>query len=153
MDLILWRHADAANEVEGVPDLERPLTKKGERQAKQMGQWLQQHLPETTRILVSPAVRTRQTADALGRKYRVVPALGPDGNLDGLLHFARWPDAKEPVLVVGHQPTLGFVAAYLLAGVAQTWTVRSGAVWWLRRRQRNGETQVVLHTVLSSDSL
>ncbi len=118
-----------------------------------MGQWLQQHLPETTRIVVSPTLRTKLTADALGRKYRLVPALGPEGSTEGLLHAARWPDAKEPVLVVGHQPTLGLAAAYLLAGVAQTWPVRSSAVWWLRRRLRNGEFQVLLHTVMCNENL
>jgi phosphohistidine phosphatase len=153
MDLILWRHADAGELLEDQTDADRPLTKKGERQARQMGTWLQQHLPETSKILVSPTTRTRQTADALERRFRIVPALDPDGTVDGLLHCIRWPDAKEPVVVVGHQRTLGLTAAYLLAGVLQPWPIRKGALWWLRRRQRSGAVQVVLHTVLSVESL
>lgn len=153
MDLILWRHADARDVDEVLPDALRPLTAKGERQAKRMAQWLNQHLPDSTRVLVSPTLRTRQTADALGRKMRTVPDLGPDGSVEGLLTATRWPDAREPVLVVGHQPTLGLAAAYLLAGVAQPWSVRKGAVWWLRRRERTTGVQVVLHVVLGPEQL
>lgn len=81
------------------------------------------HMPIDLRF--GSGVSQRIASDLAGRSC-VVSALGPNGNLEGLLHHVRWPDAKEPMLVVGHQPTLGFVAAYLLAGVAQTWTVRRG---------------------------
>jgi phosphohistidine phosphatase len=118
-----------------------------------MAQWLNQHLPDSARVLVSPTLRTRQTADALGRKVRTLPDLGPDGSVEGLLTATRWPDSKEAVLVVGHQPTLGLAAAYLLAGLAQPWSVRKGAVWWLRRRERATGVQVVLHAVLGPEQL
>ena len=62
MDLILWRHAEAHVIKEGQSDLERTLTTKGERQAQRMAEWLNQRLAHSTRILVSPAVRTQQTA-------------------------------------------------------------------------------------------
>lgn len=153
MDLILWRHADARDVDEALPDALRPLTAKGERQARRMAQWLNQHLPDSTRVLVSPTLRTRQTADALGRKVRTVPDLGPDGGVEGLLTATRWPDGREPVLVVGHQPTLGLAAAYLLAGVAQPWPVRKGAVWWLRQRERANGDEVVLHAALGPEQL
>lgn len=153
MDLILWRHADARDEREDIPDEERPLTPKGERQAQRMARWLNLQLPDTTRVLVSPALRTRQTAQALERKTRSMPALGPDGTVDGLLHASRWPDAKEPVLVVGHQPTLGLTAAYLLAGTSQPWAVRKGSVWWIKLRERGGIAEVVLHAVVSPDAV
>ncbi len=156
MDLILWRHAEAVES--GVDDdLDRPLTPRGERQAKRMAAWLNQHLPATTRVLASPARRTQQTAQALERKFRTLPALAPDASVTALLEAARWPDAKEAVLVIGHQPTLGLVAAQLMAGAVQPWAFKKGAVWWLRSRHRNaereGEDQVVLVNVLSPDQL
>jgi len=144
VDLILWRHADAADDTDGVADLERPLTAKGERQAQRMAQWLNHSMPSSTRVLVSPARRAQQTALALERRFKTVAALDPEGTVDGLLAAARWPDSKEPVLVVGHQPTLGLAAAYLVAGVAQPWTLRKGAVWWLRSRQRMEATVVLM---------
>lgn len=134
-------------------DLERSLTAKGERQAKRMAAWLNRQLPATTRILVSPARRALQTADALERKYKIVQALAPDGTVTGLLEAVRWPGAREPVLVIGHQPTLGQTAAYLLCGSVQTWSIRKAGVWWLRTRQREGDGEVVLATVRGPDSL
>jgi len=153
MDLILWRHAEAVESGEDLDDLERPLTSRGERQAARMAAWLNQRLPATTRVLASPARRTQQTALALERKFRTVPALAPEASVTSVLEAARWPDAKEPVLVIGHQPTLGLVAALLLAGAALPWTVKKGAVWWLRSREREGEGQVVLVNVISPDQV
>jgi len=146
VDLILWRHADAY-EGRDDDDLERALTPKGERQAQRMAQWLNHALPATTRVLVSPAKRAQQTAQALERKFKTVALLEPSGTVDGLLTAARWPDSREPVLVVGHQPTLGLAAAYLVAGVAQPWALRKGAAWWLRSRDRQDEREVVLVAV------
>ena len=115
MDLILWRHAEAGDHLpDPVADLERPLSPKGERQARRVAEWLNQFLPESTRVLTSPALRCLQTVAPLGRRVKKTPALGPDGDVEGLLAATRWPDAREPVLVVGHQPTLGRVAAYLI---------------------------------------
>lgn len=153
MDLILWRHAEAHVLKEGQTDLERALTAKGERQAQRMGEWLNQRMAASTRVLVSPAVRSQQTAKLLGRPFKTVAALAPDGTVGGLLQAARWPDASEPVLVIGHQPTLGIVASRLLAGVEQFWSVRKGAVWWLRCREREGDSQVVLQAVQGPDLL
>src|SRR5512139_3970918 len=153
MDLILWRHAEAVDAPLGADDLERPLTPKGERQAKRVAEWLNRHLPSSTKVLVSPARRTQQTAQALDRRFKTVEALAPGGDVDALLAAVRWPDAREPVLVVGHQPTLGLAAAYLMAGVAMPWSVKKGALWWLRARQRDGGGEVVLVTVRGPENV
>ena len=159
MDLILWRHADAGEpaEGEGVDDLQRPLSPRGQKQAKRMADWLNGFLPDSTRILCSPALRTRQTADALGRKVRTVAALAPGASHSQALAAARWPDSREPVLLVGHQPMLGQLAAYLMGGPATLdappWAVRKGAVWWLRQRERDGVSEVVLVSVRTPEKL
>jgi phosphohistidine phosphatase len=153
MDLILWRHAEALDAAEGMADADRPLTAKGVKQANRMAQWLNAQLPESTRVLVSPTLRTQQTASALDRKLRTIAELGTEGSVDELLMAARWPDARGPVLVVGHQPTLGMTAAYLLSGQAQPWAVRKGAIWWLRQRQREGRDEVVLQVMMSADRM
>jgi phosphohistidine phosphatase len=148
MDLILWRHAEAED---GVPDLARPLTAKGVRQAERVGAWLDRHLPERTRVLVSPADRARQTAAALKRKFRTVPELGPETSVEALLAAAGWPDARTPALVVGHQPTLGAVVARLLAGEDTSWAIKKGALWWLTNRDRDGNSAVIVRAVIAPD--
>ena len=151
MDLILWRHAEAVEPTLALADADRALTPKGHKQAERMARWLNLHLPRAT-VLASPALRTRQTADALGRKARTVDALAPGRGVDELLRAAGWPDAALPVIVVGHQPTLGQVAAHLLTGEDMPWAVRKGAIWWLRLRERDGG-EVVLQTVLAPDQV
>jgi phosphohistidine phosphatase len=148
MDLILWRHAEAEP---GEPDLGRRLTAKGLKQADRMGNWLEHHLPDSTRILVSPADRAQQTALALKRKFKTVEDLGPGATVAAVLAAANWPDSREPVVVVGHQPTLGAVASFLLAGDEAAWAVKKGAVWWLSNRDRTGPAAVVLRVVIGPD--
>jgi phosphohistidine phosphatase len=150
MDLILWRHCEA--EV-GEPDLGRRLTSKGHKQAERMAAWLDSHLPDTCRILVSPADRAQQTALALKRKFKTVEELAPGASVDAVLAAANWPDSREAVLVVGHQPTLGTVASYLLSGEEAYWSIRKGAVWWLSNRAKDGGAAVVLKVVQSPDFL
>lgn len=154
MDLILWRHAQAHDLVEGEDDLLRTLTPGGEKHAVRMAQWLEQQLPEGTRILCSPAVRAEQTVQKLKRKYKVRDALSPGATVDDVLETAGWPNARYPVLLVGHQPALGAVVSRLLGMDAQSpCAIRKGAVWWLRHRQREGQDQTVILSVTTPDKL
>ena len=148
MDLILWRHAEAEP---GEPDLGRRLTSKGLKQAERMAQWLDSHLPDTCRVLASPADRAQQTAVALQRRFRTVPELAPGATVAAVLAAANWPDSREPVLIVGHQPTLGAVASFLLSGEEAYWSVRKGAVWWVSNRAKEGGAAVVLKVVVAPD--
>lgn len=151
MDLILWRHAEAQEWLEGCDDMARSLTSRGDKQAARMANWLDRQLPEGTRIFVSPARRCEQTAQALGRKYKLREELAPGASADRLLALVQWPLAKGTVLVVGHQPTLGQTIAQLLGLSATECTVKKGAVWWLRNRQRDAQSQTVVVAVQSPE--
>ncbi|MGZ5179602.1 MAG: phosphohistidine phosphatase SixA [Ramlibacter sp.] len=151
MDLILWRHAEAEDPADGVDDLQRVLTSKGEKQAARVAAWLDRMLPEGTRILCSPARRCEQTAHALGRKFKLREELAPGAGVPQVLEAAQWPHARHPVLVVGHQPTLGQVLATLLRIEGGECAVRKGAVWWLRTRERAGELESVVIAVQPPD--
>jgi phosphohistidine phosphatase len=137
MDLILWRHADAED---GTPDSQRKLTPRGEKQAKRVAEWLKEQLPDDYAVLVSPARRARQTAQALTKKFEIVEDLGAGANARGVLKAAGWPDRSGLVIVVGHQPTLGQTIALALTGRDDGWSLRKGALWWLR--SRDGEVSV-----------
>jgi phosphohistidine phosphatase len=150
MDLILWRHAEAED---GLPDINRELTARGRKQASRMADWLNPRLSQDIRILVSPAKRTRQTAQALGRDFEEAPAVAPGARADAVLAAAGWPDAACPVLIVGHQPTLGQVAMQLLAGQAGDLSIKKGGVWWFQGRERAGQLEVVLRAVVAPDWL
>lgn len=150
MDLILWRHADAED---GIPDAGRRLTAKGEKQAHLMGQWLKSNLPDRFRVIASPTRRTQQTAQALTKTFETVQTIGPGADAISVLAAAGWPDAKGAIVVVGHQPTLARVAAFLLAGAESDWSMKKGSIWWLSNRVRQDETQTVLRVMMSPEFL
>jgi phosphohistidine phosphatase len=148
MELILWRHADAES---GIPDEERPLSPKGLKQAQRMAEWLKARLPKDAMMLVSPARRAQETARALTKKFEICVEVGTSATPGAVLQAANWPDADRAVVVVGHQPTLGQVAALALSGNAAEWSIKKGAIWWLERRDRDRET--LLRAVISPDLL
>jgi len=148
MDIILWRHAEAE---EGSNDLARQLTEKGRKQAAQMAEFLQRHLPVDTHILVSPAVRTQQTAAALTRDFTTTPSIAPDASAHAVLQAAHWPNAGGTVLIIGHQPTLGTVAAQLLGSGHESLRIKKSGLWWFSRRE--GSTATTLRLVITPDYL
>jgi phosphohistidine phosphatase len=149
MDLILWRHAEAEPPAPGLDDMDRALTDKGAGQARRMAKWLRHALPADTRVIASPAKRTCQTAQALERPFDRVEGIAPDAAAVALLRAAGWPHARQAVLAVGHQPTLDEAAALVMAGAPQPWSIRKGAVWWLR----STDSGVVVVTVRTPDEV
>ena len=151
-DLLLWRHAD---EIEQGDELRRPLTLRGEKQAKSMAKWIRQEAPKYLRILVSPALHAQQTAKILEHPFEVSPQLGPKATASDLLAVAGWPDGMGKrhgaVLLIGHQPALGHLAALLLSGQEESWSIKKGSLWWFTNRVRKGETQTILRAAMSPD--
>ena len=131
MELILWRHAEAE---ESMPDRARKLTQRGHKHAGRVAEWLQQRLPAKFIVIASPAERTRQTAQALGVPFKTVEALAPGASVAHILNAAEWPERKGAVIVVGHQPDLGRVAAFLVSGEEADWTLKKGGLWWITNR-------------------
>lgn len=149
-NLLLWRHADAED---GMPDSERALTKKGLKQAKQVAAWLSPRLPSDCLILASPAKRAQQTAAALDLPYTTERRIGLQADITDLIAASNWPKRAGTIILVGHQPTLGHLAAWLLSGQPADWTIKKGALWWFSDRARYGDTQVILRAVVSPDLL
>lgn len=141
MDLILWRHAEAA---EGEVDLVRELTRRGEHQARDMAAWLAPRLPAGARVFTSEARRSRQTARYLERPAQILPELNPDQPWQRVWEALDWPQCGETLVVVGHQPWLGQIASRLLCGEAQYWTVKKSGLWWFGHRTRHGDARTIL---------
>ena len=148
MELILWRHAEAED---GFPDAARKLTEKGLKQAHNMAQWLKPRLPKNTRIIVSPASRTQQTALALSDDFETIQEVGTSATADKVLTVANWPCAEGTVLVVGHQPTLGNVAASLICSSRAGFSIRKGAIWWFSHKQNADTENTILRAVMNPD--
>ncbi|NLP62519.1 phosphohistidine phosphatase SixA [Paraburkholderia sacchari] len=152
MNLILWRHAEA--EDIAASDLARQLTTRGRKQAQNVARWLRARLPDDAVILASPAARTIQTAEALTDQYRVVREIAPNASIDAVLAAAGWPEGiASTVVVIGHQPTLGEVAARLLSteDTRRSWAMKKAGVFWIKSRERNGDGDAVLLAAITPD--
>jgi phosphohistidine phosphatase len=118
--LILLRHAHAQPQLPGQLDRERPLSETGEAEADAAGRWLLQHGPLPQRLVVSPAERTRATAQ------RVLAQTGYiDQRSDDRIYEASPGDLFEVVvshaevevlMLVGHNPGFESLAALLSTG-------------------------------------
>lgn len=147
MDLILWRHAEAIEAEGPVPDADRELTARGLKHALEVAEWLRrQRLPKVA-VLSSPARRALQTAETLGLPVKVKKQLGVGATTADLLGAADWPDHPGAIILVGHQPSLGRLAALLLAGTEADWTIKKAGIWWFSNRVRHDETQTILRAV------
>jgi phosphohistidine phosphatase len=99
--LIRHAHADA-----GEPDEARPLSPRGQMEARAIAETLSQHDEPPVLVLTSPLLRARQTAEeiasASSAELRVEAALGPGTTLDALRKTIG--DETRPVAAVCHQP-------------------------------------------------
>jgi phosphohistidine phosphatase len=115
MRLYLVRHAEAAP---GEPDELRSLTQEGREQARALGERLRDDDAAPAVILTSPLLRARETGDELARALGVESEpderLAPGADLDGVR--AAVEGRGDQVVVVGHQPDCGQIAAALTGG-------------------------------------
>ncbi len=156
-NLILWRHAEAEAESLSGQDIDRALTKSGRKDAAKMAKWLHQHLPENTEILCSPARRCIETVAALQQhgeyEVKIADFLSVDSSVAEIVKEVLNEDNHKTLLLIGHQPNLGWLIAHLQGLKEATCVVKKGAVWWLRQRTVVGAQQTYLFTVQHPDYL
>ena len=115
MRLYLVRHAEAA---QGEPDDLRPLTVAGREAARSLGVRLAAEGVRPDAVLTSPLLRARETgaelARTLGCESEADERLAPGATVDDVRDVVI--DRGEAVIVVGHQPDCGEIAAELSGG-------------------------------------
>jgi phosphohistidine phosphatase len=154
MDLIFWRHAEAVEPTDGETDSDRPLSARGERQALRMSKWLERQLPESAKILCCPTMRAEQTVYPLGRKYKCRDELSPNALPADVLKLVNWPNNKQTILLVSHQPLIGHLVCQLLGIHTQELSIKKCSIWWLRSKlSADGQIQVNLVTMQTPDML
>ena len=142
-NILLWRHADALQCISSDDtDIERPLSPKGSQQARKMAHWLNKNIPKDTTILTSAALRALQTTQALDREYLTLETLAPEAKItsviEGLILLNQNRTVTKNLLIIGHQPWIGLLAAQLLLipktlpNSAHEISIKKGAVWWFR---------------------
>ena len=112
MRVVLVRHAEAAP---GSPDELRALTEQGHEQARALGERLAAEGLRPDAVLSSPLLRARQTAEALGLgEPEADDRLAPGATAESLRQAVA--GRGETVVVIGHQPDCGRIAAALTGG-------------------------------------
>ncbi len=126
MKLLLIRHARAeeraAFAASGLPDEERPLTRDGIRRMRRACAGLAREVVTLDLIASSPLLRARQTAEIVHAAYpqarrTELGALSPGAHPRAVRDWLRDQEAGA-VALVGHEPDLGLLAAWLLSGDA-----------------------------------
>jgi phosphohistidine phosphatase len=115
MQLYLVRHADAAP---GDPDELRTLSDEGREQARELGERLRDDGVTPDVVLTSPLLRARETGEALARAtgstFEPDERLAPGATAETVREAIS--GRGEQVVVVGHQPDCGRIAATLRGG-------------------------------------
>ena len=122
LELWILRHAKSNWDADYPSDHERPLSTRGERAARELGEFLGSRGHEPGRILCSTAVRARRTVEILAETASWDRDVHFTRNLyeataSEVLTEIRSLDTDEgPLLVAGHQPTSADLASRLVGG-------------------------------------
>ncbi|NEX16584.1 MAG: phosphohistidine phosphatase [Halochromatium sp.] len=119
-ELLLLRHAKSDWDSDAPSDIERPLAKRGRRDAPRIGEWLYREGLVPSLILSSPAERARETAlrvckglDYKKRDIKWEPAIY-EADLETLLSvLGSYAQAPSTVMMVGHNPGFEALLRYL----------------------------------------
>jgi phosphohistidine phosphatase len=117
--LVLLRHAKSA--WPEVADHDRPLAKRGQRDAPGAGRWLRQAGYAPDLVACSTALRTRETWRLAAAELGTSPPVRFEpqaygASADGLLELVRQtPSEVGTLLVVGHEPAMGELTLLLAA--------------------------------------
>jgi phosphohistidine phosphatase len=123
MDLILFRHGKAGkrNDYKG-DDFFRPLTDEGIQDLIRIAGWLGHHGPAPDVIASSPLTRASQTAGIVGKELHFDrppenwDELRPGTDPESVLLRMEGVPEDRTVILVGHEPDLSTLGAYILTG-------------------------------------
>jgi phosphohistidine phosphatase len=133
-EIYLVRHAIAAERGDDWPDdNKRPLTERGISRFKESVGGLKELDAVIDEIFTSPLVRARQTADVLaagvdGRPtVKLLDALAPGSPSATVMAQLAKAAKRRRIALVGHEPDLGELAAYLV-GARRPLPFRKGGI-------------------------
>lgn len=123
--LILMRHAKSDWDSSAASDYDRPLARRGLKDAPRMGRWLKKQKLLPDRIISSPALRAKQTTEQVCQELSFATA---SVNYDERIYAAESaellsvihdiPDNVKCVILVGHNPGMDTLLQYLAGYVA-----------------------------------
>ena len=157
MNVYIVRHGEA-RPIGGAitSDNDRPLSLRGEQDVRLIGQALARAERETPRIVCSPLARAQSTASLLGERFVYPPTpeiweeLSPGMRFKDVLSRLQ-KSGTDPVVLVGHQPDMSHLIAFLIADAATEIALPPGAMASLTLPQGAGAGAGRLHWLLTPE--
>jgi phosphohistidine phosphatase len=134
MEIYILRHGIAEDAKAGMSDADRALTSEGKTRLMAVLRLATGARVAPTLILTSPLRRAVETAkiaaEVLGYKEKIVEvdALLPGANLKDVWDELRTHKSEAQVLLSGHEPQFGHLAAYLLGAPSMLIDVKKGSL-------------------------
>lgn len=157
MEILLMRHGRAGQRSDEQDDALRPLTGDGVKRLKKALPGLHRVVPRLDRVVTSPLLRARQTAQLVAEDYGVplkeLTALSPGGDHQAL---TRWLGRQrdEVVLLVGHEPDLGRLASGYLTGSRDSFVpLKKGAICQIHFTDKPAVAQGELRLLFTAGQL
>jgi phosphohistidine phosphatase len=124
LKLFIVRHATAQERGEALPDFERPLVKKGEKEAAAVARYLAARHPAPDLMISSFANRAIETAHLFAKAFRyprqkILLREGFYGSTkieDLAAEIRKQPDKARSLMLFGHDPAFSQLAAHLITG-------------------------------------
>ena len=155
MDIYILRHGEAQLRREDLPEADRKLTPKGRRDVERIARLARAAKVQPDLVLSSPYVRARETAQIAVRAFEPkpplveTPALLPNGTPKQVWKEIKLHSDSQQLLLVGHEPQLSELVAYLLASPALRLDFKKGALVRIRMDQLGVEPHGELRWVLT----
>jgi len=140
MDILILRHVIAETREEfasaGQPDDLRPLTREGVHEFTKVARKLHAIVPTLDLIATSPLMRARQTAELLAKGYGLplveTDALRPEAPFTKFASLVKRSTATEVIAIVGHEPHLSGLVAWLIGDKGARITMKKGGACLVR---------------------
>ena len=133
MDLLVIRHAIAADPADFADDAERPLTAEGKKKMRQAAKGLRRSVPKIGLLATSPLVRAVETAAIVSAAYdgitaTVAPVLAPGHSSAAIAQWLESCRKHDVVAMVGHEPGLSRLVSWFLSGTERSFVeLKKGA--------------------------
>lgn len=154
--LYLLRHAKSSWADESMRDFDRPLANRGREDCATIGEFIKEKGIDFDLVLVSTAVRTRETIELVKERANLNSEVRFDERIyeattSQLLEvISQVDDDRESVLLVGHNPGIEDLLARLTGEHVQVTTatlakIKINAPKWSANLVNNGTLEWIVH--------
>lgn len=116
--LLVLRHAESEDKVEGQTDHQRGLTARGIQQCKSVATFLTDKSLQPDHVLASDATRVKETLEVIFKKSGTIPPFTYlpelyEGDLSSYVNSIRNAPDCQTLLIAGHNPNITSLASFI----------------------------------------